>query len=71
MTDNATLPNRGAIVSVRGSVVDARFDPVAWLGRKILRRPDPMPAEVAASYAPEARSGEVIDSGARGAAPGA
>jgi succinate dehydrogenase / fumarate reductase iron-sulfur subunit len=63
ITDNAIIP-------LKERVVDARFDPVAWLGRKIRRRPDPMAAEVAASYASEERSGEVIDSGIRGSAPG-
>jgi succinate dehydrogenase / fumarate reductase iron-sulfur subunit len=64
ITDNAIIP-------LKERVVDARFDPVAWLGRKIRRRPTPMAATTAAGYASEARSGEVVDSGARGAAPGA
>jgi succinate dehydrogenase / fumarate reductase iron-sulfur subunit len=64
ITDNAIIP-------LKERVVDARFDPVAWLGRKILRRPDPTPAEVAATFAPERLSGVVEDSGKRGAAPGA
>jgi len=62
ITDNAIIP-------LKERVVDARFDPVAWLGRKILRRPAPMKAEVAASYAPEAKSGEVVNLGTRPAAP--
>ncbi|HWD25249.1 MAG TPA: succinate dehydrogenase/fumarate reductase iron-sulfur subunit, partial [Acidimicrobiales bacterium] len=64
ITDNAIIP-------LKERVVDARFDPLIWLGRKIRRRPDPTPADVAASYAPERISGAVIDSGERGAAPGA
>ena len=53
ITDNAIIP-------LKERVVDARYDPVAWLGRKILRRPSPTPASVAAAQAPSARSGEVI-----------
>jgi len=64
ITDNAIIP-------LKERVVDARFDPLIWLGRKIGRRPVPTPAEVAASYAPERWSGAVVDSGVRGAAPGA
>ena len=63
ITDNAIIP-------LKERVVDARFDPVVWLGRKILRRPNPTPADVIATFAPEARSGQVIDSGKRGSAPG-
>ncbi|MGA8296084.1 MAG: succinate dehydrogenase/fumarate reductase iron-sulfur subunit [Acidimicrobiales bacterium] len=53
ITDNAIIP-------LKERVVDARYDPIAWLGRKILRRPNPTPAEVAARTAPAARNGEVI-----------
>jgi succinate dehydrogenase / fumarate reductase iron-sulfur subunit len=38
ITDNAIIP-------MKERVVDARFDPVAWLGRKILRKPKPMSSE--------------------------
>ena len=34
ITDNAIIP-------LKERVVDARYDPVAWLGRKLLRRPAP------------------------------
>jgi len=53
ITDNAIIP-------LKERVVDARYDPVAWLGRKILRRPAPTPAAVAASFAPATRAGETI-----------
>jgi succinate dehydrogenase / fumarate reductase, iron-sulfur subunit len=53
ITDNAIIP-------LKERVVDARFDPVAFLGRKILRRPRPMSAAEAAAYAPERASGQVI-----------
>src|SRR5580658_3674588 len=46
ITDNAIIP-------LKERVVDARFDPVAWLGRKITRKPGPTPADVAARYASE------------------
>jgi len=46
ITDNAIIP-------LKERVVDARFDPVAWLGRKITGKPNPTPANVAAAYAPE------------------
>jgi len=44
ITDNAIIP-------LKERIVDARYDPIAWLGRKILRRPDPTPASVAAAFA--------------------
>jgi succinate dehydrogenase / fumarate reductase, iron-sulfur subunit len=53
ITDNAIIP-------LKERVVDARYDPIAWLGRKILRRPSPTPAAVAANLAPSAKTGEVI-----------
>jgi succinate dehydrogenase / fumarate reductase, iron-sulfur subunit len=40
ITDNAIIP-------MKERVVDASFDPVAWLGRKILRRPSPKTPEEA------------------------
>jgi succinate dehydrogenase / fumarate reductase iron-sulfur subunit len=46
ITDNAIIP-------LKERVVDARYDPVAWLGRKITGKPDPTPAAVAAEFAPE------------------
>jgi len=46
ITDNAIIP-------LKERVVDARFDPVAWLGRKITGKPNPTPASVAAAYASE------------------
>ena len=54
ITDNAIIP-------LKERVVDARFDPVAWLGRKLRGRPAPTSADVAASFAPEARSGEGVN----------
>jgi succinate dehydrogenase / fumarate reductase, iron-sulfur subunit len=54
ITDNAIIP-------LKEHVVDARYDPIAWLGRTILRRPRPTPAEAAARSAPATRSDEVID----------
>ncbi len=38
ITDNAIIP-------LKERVVDAMYDPVAWLGRKILRRQGPKPSE--------------------------
>ena len=48
ITDNAIIP-------LKERVVDARFDPVAWLGRKILRRPAPTSAAQVAPYTGAAR----------------
>ena len=62
ITDNAIIP-------LKERVVDARFDPVAWLGRKILRRPEPMSAQAAAAFAPEQLSGTVIVDDAPSSAP--
>jgi succinate dehydrogenase / fumarate reductase iron-sulfur subunit len=53
ITDNAIIP-------LKERVVDARYDPIVWLGRKILRRRPPTPASEAGASAPAARSGEVI-----------
>jgi succinate dehydrogenase / fumarate reductase iron-sulfur subunit len=53
ITDNAIIP-------LKERVVDAVYDPVAWLGRKILRRPDPTPAATVAAMSPAGQSGEVI-----------
>ncbi|HVB05685.1 MAG TPA: succinate dehydrogenase/fumarate reductase iron-sulfur subunit [Acidimicrobiales bacterium] len=61
ITDNAIIP-------LKERVVDAKYDPVAWLGRKLRKRPEPMPAATAAAFASEQASGEVIDRAA--AAPG-
>jgi succinate dehydrogenase / fumarate reductase, iron-sulfur subunit len=53
ITDNGIIP-------LKEHVVDARYDPIAWLGRKIFRRPEPTPAAVAAALSPATREGEVI-----------
>jgi succinate dehydrogenase / fumarate reductase, iron-sulfur subunit len=53
ITDNAIIP-------LKERAVDVRYDPIAWLGRKILRRPEPTPAAEVAKLAPAARNGEVI-----------
>jgi succinate dehydrogenase / fumarate reductase, iron-sulfur subunit len=53
ITDNAIIP-------LKERVVDAKYDPVAWLGRKLLGRKAPMSAAAAAAYAPEQASGQVI-----------
>jgi succinate dehydrogenase / fumarate reductase iron-sulfur subunit len=48
ITDNAIIP-------LKERVVDARYDPVAWLGRKLLGRRQPTPAaEIAARTPAEA-----------------
>ena len=48
ITDNAIIP-------LKERVVDARYDPVAWLGRKLLRRRPPAPAAAVAVDLPVAR----------------
>jgi succinate dehydrogenase / fumarate reductase iron-sulfur subunit len=53
ITDNAIIP-------LKERAVDAHYDPVAWLGRRILRRPRPTPAAVSVAASPAGRSGEVI-----------
>jgi succinate dehydrogenase / fumarate reductase iron-sulfur subunit len=53
ITDNAIIP-------LKERVVDASYDPIAWIGRKIFRRPEPASAASVAAYAPERRSGQVI-----------
>ncbi len=53
ITDNAIIP-------LKERVVDARYDPVAWLGRKILRRPRPTPSGTVAASTPAAQLGEVV-----------
>jgi succinate dehydrogenase / fumarate reductase iron-sulfur subunit len=53
ITDNAIIP-------LKERFVDSTFDPVAWIGRKVFRRPAPTPAAVVAAEAPERRSGEVV-----------
>ncbi len=50
ITDNAIIP-------LKERVVDARYDPIAWLGRKITRRPSPKSAEEAARDAPAYANG--------------
>jgi succinate dehydrogenase / fumarate reductase iron-sulfur subunit len=54
ITDNGIIP-------MKERVVDARFDPVAYLGRAILRRRQPMSAGSVAALTPAGRSGEVIE----------
>ncbi len=44
ITDNAIIP-------LKERVVDASYDPIAWLGRKIRHRKKGTPAEAAASAA--------------------
>jgi succinate dehydrogenase / fumarate reductase iron-sulfur subunit len=51
ITDNAIIP-------LKERVVDSHYDPVAWLGRKILSRPDPMSASEAAKHTAAARPAE-------------
>jgi succinate dehydrogenase / fumarate reductase iron-sulfur subunit len=53
ITDNAIIP-------LKERVVDASFDPLAWVGRKVFRRPQPASAASVAAHAPERRSGEVV-----------
>jgi succinate dehydrogenase / fumarate reductase, iron-sulfur subunit len=50
ITDNAIIP-------LKERVVDARYDPIAWLGRKIMRRPSPKSAAEAAEEAPAYAAG--------------
>jgi succinate dehydrogenase / fumarate reductase iron-sulfur subunit len=50
ITDNAIIP-------LKERVVDTHYDPIAWLGRKILRRPDPMTADEVAGYTRVPRAG--------------
>jgi succinate dehydrogenase / fumarate reductase iron-sulfur subunit len=45
ITDNGIIP-------LKERVVDASYDPVAWLGRKILRRRKASAEEVAVAAAP-------------------
>ena len=47
ITDNAIIP-------LKERVVDARYDPVAWLGRKLLGRRPPTPAAEIAALTPAA-----------------
>jgi succinate dehydrogenase / fumarate reductase iron-sulfur subunit len=51
ITDNAIIP-------LKERVVDARFDPVAWLGRTIMRKPKPMSSEEVAKVTPAARQNQ-------------
>ena len=43
ITDNAIIP-------LKERIVDARYDPVAWLGRKLTGRPSPLPASQARKH---------------------
>jgi succinate dehydrogenase / fumarate reductase, iron-sulfur subunit len=58
ITDNAIIP-------LKERVVDARYDPIAWLGRKIMRRPSPKSAEEAAREAPDYTSNGAVASANR------
>jgi succinate dehydrogenase / fumarate reductase iron-sulfur subunit len=49
ITDNAIIP-------LKERVVDARYDPIAWLGRTILRRARPTPAAAVAVNLPVSRA---------------
>jgi succinate dehydrogenase / fumarate reductase iron-sulfur subunit len=60
ITDNAIIP-------LKERIVDARYDPVAWLGRRILRRRPPMSADEAARYLSAAKRGTAVTVPARGA----
>jgi succinate dehydrogenase / fumarate reductase, iron-sulfur subunit len=53
ITDNAIIP-------LKERIVDARFDPVAWLGRKIRGKPTPTPAATVEALSPAGRAHEVI-----------
>ncbi len=63
ITDNAIIP-------MKERVVDARYDPIAWLGRKILRRPAPTPASSTASLSPAGKAHETISTQPRTPAGG-
>ena len=43
ITDNAIIP-------LKERLVDAHYDPIAWIGRKITRRPAPLPASEARKH---------------------
>jgi succinate dehydrogenase / fumarate reductase iron-sulfur subunit len=57
ITDNAIIP-------MKERVVDRRYDPLVWLGRKIFRR-DQLPAESTAAAGPGVTAGETPFSSAR------
>jgi succinate dehydrogenase / fumarate reductase, iron-sulfur subunit len=72
ITDNAIIP-------MKERVVDRRYDPVTWLGRKIFRRdqlddpmvqPVPVAARSAGSTAPGAAAGPRAEAGTDGRAAG-
>ncbi len=67
ITDNAIIP-------LKERIVDSRYDPVAWLGRKILGRPSPMSADDVAVHtgaaAAAARAGQGQAAGAHHNADG-
>jgi hypothetical protein len=56
ITDNAIIP-------LKERVVDGHYDPIAWLGRKILRRPAPLSADEAAADLPVPGRGALPDTG--------
>jgi succinate dehydrogenase / fumarate reductase iron-sulfur subunit len=53
ITDNAIIP-------LKERVVDAAYDPLAWLFRRILRRQAPTPAALSVAASPAGRAREVI-----------
>jgi succinate dehydrogenase / fumarate reductase iron-sulfur subunit len=61
ITDNAIIP-------LKERVVDARYDPLARLGRRLLGRPEPTPAAVAWRQSGAARRQARAESGAAGRA---
>ncbi len=64
ITDNAIIP-------LKERVVDASYDPVAWIGRKITRRPGPLSASEARKYtgAAHAQPGSASSAGAASPLP--
>jgi succinate dehydrogenase / fumarate reductase iron-sulfur subunit len=57
ITDNAIIP-------LKERVVDARYDPIAWLGRKLLGKPAPQSAEAAFVDTPAYRAAVAAGNGA-------
>jgi succinate dehydrogenase / fumarate reductase iron-sulfur subunit len=62
ITDNAIIP-------LKERIVDSRYDPVAWLGRKITRRPPRLKASEALEYTGAAHAQPPAAPGGSGAAP--
>jgi len=63
ITDNAIIP-------LKERVIDASYDPIAWIGRKITRRPSPLPASEAWKHTGAAHAQPGTASGAGDAHPG-